>query len=650
MRDGDEDITSRTVALTPVSGATVYANVYGAEKQPYITELLIDYEPTNDVPEAPYVVLEIYNPHPTPIVMTNWKLAFITPAAASLTLTEVGDMNATLKGSTHPGGLKYAIIAPGERIVLQNRIPAPQNLATAWASRMPPFMPLTNQSTSGTNLDAAIGHELVLLRPRMADGTLTSNGAPENSYNEVGNLYDLIPLDNIDTTGIKVSNAAPPAPQRYRYARANAITADVTSAAWHCVYPGAYTPGNTGGTNSVGPFRHAGLLAVPATGASADNGNFGLPKTKWNGSDSPTTATYDTRPLQINNRDSAGPNRPYSEQGTPPNGSIQVTTPANWPMNLPLGGFARNGDLLQVPFIGSYRIMAAPETQAVSNPPTLEMNSVTMDSVYAQYQATSYNVPVATSYDADMSVVAAAPFHNEQIGHFCPMTVGSTDLLDDPGDNAFSTNVKGWTYHWAKRLFDFLDVRTPQDAYLPNVDPAGPVPNSSGDPSITNPNTPNAYKYPSNTPVPVSGNPNITPVQGNSYQQLQGRLDSASTEGMININTANWKVLSAVPWVTPDDDPANYMADNAAIAQAIVAWRDFNNSAAYPNAPHTDFGPFRSIFDLQKLPQYKIYVNTVWTLAGSPGEVSNRYGDLSPFAPTFPASAPKGRGVPVKLT
>ncbi len=48
MRDGDEDITSRTVALTAPSGATLYANVFGAEKQPYITEVVIDYEPNQD--------------------------------------------------------------------------------------------------------------------------------------------------------------------------------------------------------------------------------------------------------------------------------------------------------------------------------------------------------------------------------------------------------------------------------------------------------------------------------------------------------------------------------------------------------------------------------------------------------------------------
>ncbi len=472
------------------------------------------------------------------------------------------------------------------------------------------------------------------------------------------NLYDLVPLDNIDLTGVAYNPTLPPppgvpapAPQRYRYARANQVTSDSTSAAWHCVYPGPYDPSQK--------FHHTGLLQVLAQdipGAMADNGYLGEPKAKFNGLPTPASgaayspyATYDTRPLQINNRDSAGPNRPYipSTAGPPtPQGEVQPAFVGNWPMSLPLGGFARSGDLLQVPFIGSYRILTSRETRAPKNMTTqdvntLEMNSVTMDSVYAQFKppnTISYlpnpsakPAPSPIAYDSDTSL--GTPFHNEQIGHFCPMNVGSTDFQDDPGEPtaAFTNNVKNWTYHWAKRLFDYVDVRTPQDAYLPNVDPAA-GPNASGDPSLPG----SAPKYSAPPPAPISDNPNIAPVSSSGYQQLQGRLDTASTEGLININTANWKVLSAVPWFTPGEDPNNYMADNAAIAQAIVTWRDTNN-AAYPNAPSTDFGPFRSIFDLMKVPGFTTLFNKYWVSlpAGTPGEVTNRYGDLSPFAPTL---------------
>jgi hypothetical protein len=685
MRDGDEDITSRTIALTAASGAPLYATVYGAEKQPYVTEVLIDYEPNETSPSTPvppYVAIELYNPHPTPIVLTNWKLAYIT-AGTPITLTEIGDLTATFMKATPARTPAY--INPGERIVLQNQITAPTNLSTYWAQQTPPVVPITVEPAIGatnSNLEAAVGHELVLLRPRMANGTWTANSAPENTFVEstttggttVANLYDLVPLDNIDLTGVAFNPKAtapaagmqPPYPQRYRYARANKITADSASAAWHCVYPGPYTLANsTGVTSGTFAFRHAGLLQVlaqnipPSTanpqGTPADNGWFTVPKGKFVGAPTATSgmtapfnvavATYDTRPLQINNRDYAGPNRPYYDlpgppppaTPPPPNGLVAPLAPGMWsanPMNLPLGGFARSGDLLQVPFIGSYKITTAPETQAAPNPATLEMNSITMDSVYAQYQQPTYNVPLSASpFDIDSTTLGAPAFHNEQIGHFCPMTAGSTDFNDDPGDKNFATFKAGWTYHWAKRLFDYLDVRTPQDGYLPNVDPALTSAGSSGDPSFAGSN----LKYPASSPMPISGNPNVLPLSTYGPQQLQGRLDNGSTEGMININTANWKVLAAVPWFTPGEDnspPGQYLADNATIAQAIVAWRDFNNSGAYPNAPHTDYGPFRSIFDLLKVPTFQTFVNKFWVTsggAGTPGGLTNQFGDLSPF-------------------
>ncbi len=356
-------------------------------------------------------------------------------------------------------------------------------------------------------------------------------------------------------------------------------------------------------------------------GVKADNGYLGLPKGKFIGTPTPTSgatyspyATYETRPLQINNRDAGGPNCPYNEQASPPDGNVGPTTSV--PLNLPLGGFARSGDLLQVPFIGAYWIGYAPELV----PGTfygLQLNSVTMDSVYAQFQPPNYNIPLPKSYDSDNTLTASdgtplPAFHNEQIGHFCPMSVGSTDFLDDPAESSdvFAKNVSGWTYHWAKRLFDYVDVRTPQDAYLPNVDPAVTPAGVSGDPTLVG----SQVKYPPSTqpaaqptpPAPVSADPNVTPVQPNGmygYQQLQGRLDTAGTEGLININTANWKVLSAVPWYTPGEYPKTYLADNAALARAITAWRDYNDPAN-PAAPHTDYGPFRSIFDLMKVPQF----------------------------------------------
>ena len=63
-------------------------------------------------------------------------------------------------------------------------------------------------------------------------------------------------------------------------------------------------------------------------------------------------------------------------------------------------------------------------------------------------------------------------------------------------------------------------------------------------------------------------------------------------QGLININTANWKVLSAIPFTTDS-------AANANIALGIVRYRDGD-----PTKPVPTHQPFRSLFDLYKVPEF----------------------------------------------
>jgi hypothetical protein len=725
MRDGDTDITSRTIALTDAGGHSLYANVYGAERQPYFTSLLIDYEPTNSNPDAPYVVVELYNPQPVPIRMTGWKLAALVRSNGRITLKEVSDLTTTLQSYTTGRGMggnatlscPGDVILPGERIVLQNDPGLqPPNIKADWASNK--VTSYVNKSTAGANLDAAVGNELVLLRPRVTPMTSASavigvNTMPENTYDE-HNLIDLVPLDNLDLAGVGPSNVQPPVSQRFRYSRANKLWADIPpqlnssypsgfpGTAWHCVYPGPY---NFGSANSAGfPYHHAGLVQVlatdnrdPAPPALADNGNFGRPIGAFQGAPAPTTgnvampngtmlsadATYETRALKIACLDQAGPNRSYTEAttGGAPNGG--VTPASGGAMGFPLGGFPRRGDLLEIPFIGSYVISTTPDPSA-RGAVVYEMNGITTDSVLAQFQSPAANTPITSAYDRDTiyanffyrpppppnrsdpyyQMYSDMLFHNEQIGHFCPMSVNNlpgvtgSDFTDDPTDSNYPQYTKAWTYHWAKRIFDYLDVFTPQDAYLPNVDPAVTSAGLSGDPSSHG----SSVKYPGATatplPVPISSSP-FLPVKQLSgqalVQQLQGMQDTASSEGQININTAEWRVLSAIPFYTPDIDPV-YGYDNAQMAAAICQWRDSSNSNT--KNPYAGYGPYRSIFDIMNISGglgYTAMSTTIWAIdqeiwglgpvyfggdqfgltTFSPGEANNEDGNLSPFAPTY---------------
>ena len=478
------------------------------------------------------MVIELYNPHSVPIRMTGWKLASLSRSGGTVSLQEISDLNTTLKtATTKRGPNKISItgagdvILPGEKIVLENDPKLqPDNIKTDWANHA--VVHYTNKSTTAANLDQAVGNELVLVRPRVtpSNGVIVnppaSNTAPENTYDEK-NLIDLVPLDNLDLVGISKTGGQGGAAERYRYARANTLTTDYLSPAWHCVYPGPYNLGPPIGPRNPAPpaaptpafpYHHIGLLPVlaadiPGVGL-ADNGNFGRANGLFISAPTPTSgntrsasATYETRPLKINALDLAGPNRPYSEAvtGGLPNGSVTKFTAAKYPMNFPAGGFARRGDLLEVPFIGSYVLSSKPDPSATGGT-VYEMNSVTMDSVFARFEAPATNAPITSAYDQDTTYAALfqrpypqAVFHNEQIGHFCPMDVnqriaGTTltgnDFTDDPSDSNFQVYTRAWTYHWAKHLFDYLDVFTPQDAYLPNIDPAVTSSNVSGDPSV----------------------------------------------------------------------------------------------------------------------------------------------------------------------
>ncbi len=586
-RDGDTDITSRTIKLVDTAGnQPLYANVYGAERQPYFSAVLIDFEPN----KPPYIVVELYNPHPVPIRMNGWKLACLTRSGGTISLKEVGDLTKTLRAPTHAGGQSGAVILPGERIILQNDPTLlPPNIQADWSTNK--INGYAVQS-AGDNLDAAIGNELVLLRPRVTPAGTTpppggttppptppSNSAPENTYNEAF-LTDLVPLDNLDLAGVAPSTAQPPQPRRFRYARANKLWADLPpqggtpvyppgypGAAWHCVYPGPY--------NRANPIHHTGLVEVLAVDIpvpnskpiSADNGNFGRPiglfqttptptsgnvQLKTNGSMLAADATFETRPLKINGLDQAGPNRPYAE--SPVGGAAEwergaVAQPNGIPgRRLPPSGRPPGSSIHRFichPAPPPGPIIGTPDPSA-SGANVYEMNSVTMDSVLAQFQPPSTIAPT-TSYDQDTFYGPAntpLAFHNEQIGHFRPMTVlqsipgqanlSGSDFTDDPSDPNFFQYQKAWTYHWAKRLFDYLDVFTPQDAYLPNVDPAVTSANASGDPSIPG----SSLKYPGAAatplPVPISGSSllPVKPLTGQPLvQQLQGLQETARLGG-----------------------------------------------------------------------------------------------------------------------
>ena len=99
--------------------------------------------------------------------------------------------------------------------------------------------------------------------------------------------------------------------------------------------------------------------------------------------------------------------------------------------------------------------------------------------------------------------------------------------------------------------------------------------------------------------------------------------------GLININTANWKVLSTVPFTTDS-------VTNARIAKAIVLYRDGDPATgALPQ------GPFQSLFDLYKVQEF-LSNQPVPINATRPDDDD---GDFSPFNRTLPPNGSPTDGI-----
>jgi hypothetical protein len=145
-----------------------------------------------------------------------------------------------------------------------------------------------------------------------------------------------------------------------------------------------------------------------------------------------------------------------------------------------------------------------------------------------------------------------------------------------------------YRYHWAADLFDHLTVHSPNNDFLPNV-------------------TPSLYKTPAGaliTPSPqavsnsggIAGNSDPLDPAGaaNDYAE-----DSQPVDGLVNINTAPWKVLAALPMVLNPDGSVN-VERNAELAKAIVYFRDVHDGYQKDLADKTLYphGPFTSVADL----------------------------------------------------
>lgn len=544
LRDGTNDVPSRTITLT--GGTPVTATVFGTKRQPYITEMMIDVPETND---RQYVAFELYNPSGVAVPLKPISMCYenrFQSRTAPGTLVKLVDF--------FP--LSPAPMMPGERIIIEND----KNL------RPDDMKPILQQAEAGgirffaekkLELLITVGtSELVLTRTRRGDGTPgTGNDAGKNAWD----LYDeadpnnLVPLDHLDLTGIAISQDDKA--HRWHYARPT----DPAAAPWMCVYPGPYVS-----PRPAPNYCHYGIDQDPLGQDGKPmltQGHLGLLKKQAD--IYPTQRPWTPKSYQLANRDAAGPNGPDVIGGSP--------------VGYPYGGFTRNGDITAVTFIGSYTLRDAGQAGG----PFREMMSPGLDYIWAD--------------DGDPSDDGV-----ESIGRFIPIDNGPGKNDDDVTPQSLGGTTR---YSFALDLWDYLDVYSPQQDYVPNLDPGDPTTNGQPTPG-TGP------KWLPAQPTPVANGSPIT----DQAKANNGREDSAPIEGRININTAHWRVLAAVPFFGADP------AKNAKMAQDIVDYRDGN-----PNTGVTAHGPFHNLWELNKVPGFKTLNGTIT------GEPDDDQGDYSPF-------------------
>jgi len=467
---------------SPTSPSPSYdVTVYGHRPQPFIAEVYANsdtYKYGTHKNSYGYVAIKLYNPYPDPIDLSNWQLATMERGSS------FGGSNTLQRLHTIPWNrnpLKRTYINRHDYLLLES-YPSPTDAGlqayrplSSGIKNLTGDIPPANGIISvykvpqlSDSAGTVFNKEIIILRP--VDPPTTAALPPET----------MVPVDQFDFTGLTLS---PSAAATWHYARET----NGSNVGWDFVYPGRYdaSPGvvrrhqgtkvseqDTYTPSSGDPWNPQQLLDPNPTNGDFPWGTAGVPNdmTLTKASSSKTYPTAFRIQLPYRDVPSAIPKAMY-----------------------PYGGFARNGDILQVPFIGAYTI----RWRSTTGNKIIEMNSISMDSAFAE--------DAYTGNDTD-----------EQVGRFCPIS--------------HITNT--WTaYDWAGRLFEYLDVHVPAEEFLPNA---------------------NWWTVVSNTKqaVPSAEGTGVADA-------YVGKNDRVGVQGRININTAPRRGLQMLPMVPNTDGSIN---------------------------------------------------------------------------------------------
>ena len=655
-----------------------------------------------------YVAIEFYNPHDIPIDLTNCKIGLLrrhgdtdrrntptlpymqfedaTTIADPIDFAAVGGFASNLDDPTmyeSAAGVPAMIVPAKGYLVLENfqasgtdphvakYRPASSigpgngwdttsNVATIRAPGLPDFNVVYVR-----NLDAVFNREFVLMRPKSAiitdrsvlRGLSRVDGVKTLVYvNPAAGLTgrfreDYVPLDSYDLSGLMIDRAPEAEWTDQGTGLATAWHYQRSTNPWQCVYPGRYDGSKSEQTAPGLPLpRTQGTAYAPPWAPD------GTQQDTWDPNRLPA-ATPAASPLPAASAPTFTLANPLPRQDKV--FTIQLLA-RDWPgINylratgnmFPFGKFARAGDLMQVPFIGTYLMWPIAATDPTL---VLEVNPITLDSAMAE------------DTDPNDDGPATGPQQSfEQIGRFCPlnsMQAGGVAAIDPNAggtiysDYADDTSREKWRYRFARKLFDYFSIYAPSNDYQPDIrrdiygyyvwNDASKV----GD----------QVALPAPTPVDNAGAGATGTTDRTDLILTNDNLENLGVlHGQININTASYKVLSMVPWipnipftnntrllwwdttVTPPvlrpwitGNPE--VNDNEDLARAIVYWRDGDPSIAGTIA---NSNALNSIYDLYKIPAFRVaqtaLVSVDWNGNSVPDEEPDDItGDLSPYDAT----------------
>ncbi|MEM1012884.1 MAG: hypothetical protein AAGI46_11775, partial [Planctomycetota bacterium] len=302
---GDTDVTVATVPLDETNAAA--AHVFGTEVQPFISEAVVAFvdDPANPgTALVDYLAVELVNPYPYEIDTTGWRLVAVDRTGATLAFHELAEFPAAIPaGDPAAGTFSFFVFADGtEPAALASPVGLVENLADITAAA-----------------NAGVIRELMIMRPALSETNAAQAGIAVSLDTALADSASpawqfMAPVDAADFGGITAA-----AGFVYHYNRLDPAS---TPRRWDFVYHGALAGGTAGTT-----------IVERVDGTETTLGAIS--------SDIAQVTAADLFPIPLG----------------PALSGLGAREAANGTSFYPYGGFARDGDVLQLPYIGGYHVI-----------------------------------------------------------------------------------------------------------------------------------------------------------------------------------------------------------------------------------------------------------------------------------------------------